>query len=145
LTAYSHYLRRLIAAEADYVLKHISRAGGTFTPLVLLFFPSLIWLPSLLLSIDASSFKVDAEAMVCSDGLSRLFEFIARLIEERQQLVEEHFSESGMLTVLVNLQQECDTHATKILNAFITDNQISRLVSFCFYLLILSKNLLLFK
>lgn len=86
-----------------------------------------------------------------ADGLARLYEFIARIIDEQQSLVEQHFGitcprlfeysksnthfvkgTGSMVVVIKNLQQQCDVHATKILSLFSQDTGMLKIVKIWF-------------
>jgi hypothetical protein len=106
LTRYSHYLRKLISVEADFVIKHLLRPKDA-----------------------QSAVSVNPEEQFTyADGLARLYEFIAGIIDEQQPLVEEHFGPGSMVSVIKNLQQQCDVHATKILNLFSQDTGMLKII-----------------
>ncbi|ELR19326.1 COG4 transport protein [Acanthamoeba castellanii str. Neff] len=107
LTRYSHYLRKLVSTEADYIIKNLLRPKATVAQ-----------------NIEASG----GEQLSYADGLARLYEFIAGIIDEQQSLVEEHFGPGSMVVVIKNLQQQCDVHSTKILSLFSQDTNMLKMI-----------------
>ncbi|XP_066290971.1 conserved oligomeric Golgi complex subunit 4-like [Branchiostoma lanceolatum] len=57
--------------------------------------------------------------VVYADTLTHLFEGIARLVETHQPLVETYYGPGRMLTLMTELQKECDRQARRVVDAFI--------------------------
>lgn len=70
----------------------------------------------------------DEKPVTVTETTTKLFEFIAAMIEDQTPIVNEKFGLGSMVTVIKNLQMQSDIHATKILDLFYEHYHIQRTV-----------------
>jgi hypothetical protein len=57
--------------------------------------------------------------VIFAETLTHLFESIARLVEDHQPLVDTFYGPGKMITVLTEIQKECDIQSKEIINKFL--------------------------
>ncbi|XP_066927345.1 conserved oligomeric Golgi complex subunit 4-like [Clytia hemisphaerica] len=85
---------------------------------------------------EAADLRIDAALKIPSgdrksniifaETLTKLFENIARMIEDHQPLVDTYYGPGKMLTVLRELQAECDSQAKHIIQEFLTSRKFEK-------------------
>lgn len=139
---YCHYLRSVCAAEGDAIYKQLLKSmGHTYNPLQ----PSSS-------SSSAASDDGQQQAITCVDAFTRLFEFVASVIEAEAAVVDAKFGAQWPTTatttynsnnsssssssnnsissiyLIRSLQAQTDVHATKILDLFLEHFKIQKMV-----------------
>jgi hypothetical protein len=60
--------------------------------------------------------------------MTRLFEVVASMIDQQEDMVESHYGPGSMHVVIVRLQREVDIQSSILLNEFKETRQIERKV-----------------
>jgi len=106
LTRYSHYLRNVVSNLSEAAHRQLQRSlGHSHTPQ-----------------------NQDEEQISPVDAITRIFETVAAIIQEKSKVVEEKFGPGSVVVLIKNLQMQTDVHATKILDLFIEHFGVKRII-----------------
>lgn len=75
-----------------------------------------------------TSLSSNRASIIFADGLTFIFEEVAKTIEVQQPLIETHYGPEYVFKFLSHLQEHCDTYSNSLLQAFLKTRKIPELL-----------------